>query len=88
MNVFMRAGVLLAVIPLGAWAIEPGPSPSPQKETEQWLELQVSGRAQSPAPQVVTPPERERSLQRWLDSYTHPIPEYYKQDEGGKAKQN
>ncbi|WP_019408764.1 DUF3613 domain-containing protein [Pseudomonas psychrophila] len=87
MKLSIRVGLLLAVMPLGAFAIEPGPSSKNQQETENWLQLQVSGRAQSPVSQTATSAERERSLQRWLDSYTHPIPEYYKQSEGGKAKQ-
>lgn len=86
MTFSIRVGVLLALIPLGAMAIESGPTPKNQQETENWLQLQVSGRAQSPIPQTATPQERELSLQRWLDSYTHPIPEYYKQDEGGSGK--
>lgn len=86
MNLYIRVGVLLAVLPFGAFAIEPGPVSRSQQDTENWLQLQVSGKAQSPIRQVATSQERERSLQRWLDSYTHPIPEYYKQDEGGKAK--
>jgi hypothetical protein len=88
MTFSIRVGVLLAVLPLSALAIEPGPSSRAQQETENWLQLQVSGKVQSPIRQVATPAERERSLQRWLDSYTHPIPEYYGQDEGGTAKSN
>jgi hypothetical protein len=88
MNFSIRVGVLLALIPLGAVAIEPGPTPKNQQETENWLQLQVSGSVQSPIRQTATPAERELSLQRWLDSYKHEIPEYYKQDEGGRAKQN
>jgi len=87
MKLFIRVGVVLAMMPLGALAIEPGPLAKNQQDTENWLQLQISGKAQSPVRQVVTPAERERSLQRWLDSYNHPIPEYYKQDEGGSAKQ-
>ena len=88
MTFYIRVGVLLALVPLGAMAIEPVPSSRNQLETEHWLQLQISGNAQSPVRQVATPAEREQSLQRWLDSYKHEIPEYYKQDEGGKAKQN
>ncbi|MEC4241350.1 DUF3613 domain-containing protein [Pseudomonas sp. DSV-1] len=88
MTFSIRVGVLLALIPLGAVAIEPGPTPKNQQETENWLQLQVSGSVQSPIRQTATPAERELSLQRWLDSYKHEIPEYYKQDEGGRAKQN
>ncbi|WP_300731140.1 DUF3613 domain-containing protein [Pseudomonas sp.] len=84
----VQVGVLLAVLPLAASAIEPGPSSYNQKETENWLQLQVSGSVRSPVDQVATAPERERSLQRWLDSYSHPVPEFYGQDEGGKTKTN
>ncbi len=86
MSLYIRVGVLLAVLPLGAFAIGPGPVSRAQQDTENWLQLQISGKAQSPIRQVATSQERERSLQRWLDSYTHPIPEYYKQDEGGSGK--
>ena len=88
MRASIRVGVLLAVLPLSAVAIEPGPASQYQQETENWLQLQVSGKVQSPVRQVATAAERERSLQRWLDSYTHPIPECYKQKEGGSAKQD
>ena len=88
MTFSIRVGVLLALIPLGAVAIEAGPASKSQQETENWLQLQVSGSVQSPIRQTATPAERELSLQRWLDSYKHEIPEYYKQDEGGTAKQN
>ena len=87
MTFSIRAGVLVALIPLGALAIEPGPTPKTQQETENWLQLQLSGSAQSPVRQTATPAERELSLQRWLDSYKHEIPEYYGQKEGGKASQ-
>ena len=87
MTFSIRVGMLLALIPLGAVAIEAGPASKSQQETENWLQLQVSGSVQSPIRQTATPAERELSLQRWLDSYKHEIPEYYKQDEGGTAKQ-
>ncbi|AOA06995.1 MULTISPECIES: DUF3613 domain-containing protein [Pseudomonas] len=88
MTLSIRVGVLLALLPLGALAIEPGPTPKIQQQTQDWLTLQVNGSAQSPVRQTATPAERELSLQRWLDSYKHEIPEYYKQDEGGKAKKD
>ena len=87
MKVSIHVGVLLAVLPLSALAIQPGPAAQSQQVTERWLQLQINGQAKSAVTQTATPAERERSLQRWLDSYTHPIPEYYKQSEGGKAKQ-
>lgn len=87
MKCSVRLGLLLAVMPLSALAIQPGPASTSQQETERWLQLQVSGQAKSPVVQTATPSERERSLQRWLDTYSYPIPEHFKQDEGGKAKQ-
>ena len=87
MTLSIRVGVLLALLPLGALAIEPGPTPKNQQQTENWLQLQVSGSVQSPIRQTASPAERELSLQRWLDSYKHEIPEYYGQKEGGKASQ-
>ena len=76
----------LALLPLAASAIEPGPSSPQQAETEQWLTLQVNGHAASPTPQSSSPVEREQALQRWLDSNKHPIPEFFDQKVGGTAQ--
>ncbi|MFC3945016.1 DUF3613 domain-containing protein [Pseudomonas gingeri NCPPB 3146 = LMG 5327] len=85
-----RAGLAAGCLLLSSTvqAIEPGPSSRYQQETENWLQLQLQGQQRSPTPQVATPSEREQSMQRWLDSYKHPIPDFYKQDEGGKVKGN
>ena len=82
MTFAMRVGLLLAVIPMGVWAIEPGPASRDQLDTEEWLQIQVSGKAQSSVPQVATPQEREQSLQRWLKTYEREIPEFYQKGEG------
>ncbi|BAP41812.1 DUF3613 domain-containing protein [Pseudomonas sp. LJDD11] len=68
-----------------AWAIEPGPASQAQQQTETWLQLQVKGSAASKIPQTATPTEREQSLQRWLDSNNHKIPEFFDQEQGGKV---
>lgn len=75
----------LALLPLAASAIEPGPSSPQQAETEKWLTLQVNGHAASPTPQSSSPAEREQALQRWLDSNKHPIPEFFEQGSGASA---
>ncbi|GAB7532598.1 DUF3613 domain-containing protein [Pseudomonas sp. 3A(2025)] len=84
----MKPVVLAGLWGLGfcgaAWAIEPGPSAPTQAQTEAWLQLQVRGDAASKVVQTPTPSEQEQSLQRWLDSYKHPIPEFYDQESGGK----
>lgn len=76
----------LALLPLSALAIEPGPSSPQQAETEYWMALQINGRAASPTPQRTTPAEREQALQRWLDSHKHPIPEFFESPSGGSSK--
>ncbi|WOE81743.1 DUF3613 domain-containing protein [Pseudomonas protegens] len=67
--------LLLAFVAL---AIEPGPSSVQQRMTETWLLLQIHDQLASPIQQTATHIERELTLQRWMDSYKHPIPEYYK----------
>ncbi|QHF42858.1 hypothetical protein PspS35_03265 [Pseudomonas sp. S35] len=79
------ANLLLATLPLSAVAIEPGPSSPQQKQTEGWLQLQVSGQLASSTPQKATATERELTLQRLIESYKHPIPEYYEQKQGGNS---
>ncbi|PRB84169.1 DUF3613 domain-containing protein [Pseudomonas sp. MYb185] len=56
----------------------------PEGQTEMWLQLQREGNAAArQRVQTATPAERELSMQRLLDSYSHPIPEYFGQDDGG-----
>ncbi|MFY1665144.1 DUF3613 domain-containing protein [Pseudomonas sp. Pseu.R1] len=53
--------------------------------TEQWLQLQASGKAASTTPQPQAPIERDLSMQRWLNNYQHPIPEFFEQKKGGSV---
>ncbi|AZD31329.1 DUF3613 domain-containing protein [Pseudomonas chlororaphis] len=69
----------LLLLPLATQAIEPGPASLSQQSTETWLLLQSRNQVKSPIPQNASPSERELTLQRWLDNYKHPIPEYYKE---------
>lgn len=85
MRTIILGTALMFGLAAAASAIEPGPSSKAQKQTENWLQLQVSGDAASKVPQTATPTEREQSLQRWLDSNNHKIPEFYEQGGGGKA---
>lgn len=59
---------------------------SPKLQTERWLQLQREGTQKSQFTQTATPAERELAMQRLLESYKHPIPEYYGEEEGGKFK--
>lgn len=79
--------VLLPCLAGGAMAEEKGlVAAAPQTATEAWLQLQREGGAASRHVQAATPAERERSLQRWLDSFEHPIPEFFDEEAGGKVK--
>lgn len=51
---------------------------------ECWLQLQRSGARASTKPQLLSAQEKELANQRWLDSFTHPIPEFFKPDAAGK----
>jgi len=56
-------------------------------QTRLWLDLQASGRASSSQKQYATPVEQEAANQRLLDSYHHPIPEFFEQDASGKINE-
>ncbi|MCU1763865.1 DUF3613 domain-containing protein [Pseudomonas sp. 14P_8.1_Bac3] len=75
----------LLTLPVTAHAIDGGPSSPQQQETEGWLQLQSRNTAASTKLQTSTATERELSMQRWLKSYQHEIPQFFDQDEGGKV---
>ncbi|MHC8398787.1 DUF3613 domain-containing protein [Pseudomonas sp. MDT1-17] len=75
----------LLALPLTTHAIDPGPASPQQQETEGWLQLQRSNKATSQKPQTSTATERELSMQRWLKSYQHEIPEFFDQYESGQV---
>ncbi|MBN3863838.1 DUF3613 domain-containing protein [Pseudomonas frederiksbergensis] len=76
--------VCMACLSTTAWAIEPGPSSAPQKGTEQWLQMQIRGVFASPKLQTASATERDLAMQRWLNSFNYPIPEFYDQETAGK----
>ncbi|MGE8483580.1 MAG: DUF3613 domain-containing protein [Pseudomonas sp.] len=76
--------VCMACLSTSAWAIEPGPSSVPQKGTEQWMQLQIRGVVASPFRQTASVTERDLSFQRWLNSFTYPIPMFFEQKAGGE----
>lgn len=61
---------------------------SPATQTETWLQMQREGSSASKTPQTATPAERELALQRLLNAYQHPIPEFFDQDAGGEIDRN
>ncbi|AXO86954.1 DUF3613 domain-containing protein [Pseudomonas sp. K1(2024)] len=69
--------LLIGSVGLGVvLAQERPPAPATETAAEAWLRVQASGTQASPRGQAQTAQERERALQRWLDSYKHPIPQY------------
>ena len=76
--------VCMACLSTSAWAIGPGPSSPYQQGTEQWLQLQIRGVVASPKLQTASATERDLAMQRWLNSFNYPIPEFYDQDTAGK----
>ncbi|KTB68308.1 MULTISPECIES: DUF3613 domain-containing protein [Pseudomonas] len=80
------ASLAVLALPLTVMAIEPGPSSPQQAVTESWLTLQSSGKAASNTRQKASAAERDLATQRLLESYKHPIPEYFDQKAGGTVK--
>ena len=80
------ASLAMLALPLSAMAIEPGPSSPQQTATENWLALQISGRAASTTPQTASATERDLAAQRWVESFKHEIPEFFEQKIGGKTE--
>lgn len=86
MSTRILAGLVLAMGATTLSAADAGAplvADQPGTQTERWLQLQRDGNAASRQVQSATPAERERSMQRLLDSYSHPIPEYFGEDDGG-----
>ncbi|CAN1603110.1 DUF3613 domain-containing protein [Pseudomonas sp. B21-028] len=76
--------ICIACLSTSAWAIEPGPSSAAQQGTESWMQLQIRGVVASTNLQTASAAEREMAMQRWLNSFNYPIPEFFDQDSGGE----
>jgi len=76
--------VCIACLSTSAWAIEPGPSSAAQHGTESWMQLQIRGVVASTNLQTASAAEREMAMQRWLNSFNYPIPEFFEQKSGGE----
>lgn len=92
MNRKVLGGLLLACLPLVTFAASEERShgligSNTETQTEYWLRLQRDGLQASRHAQVSTPAERELSMQRWLESHKHPIPEFFDPQAGGKLSQ-
>jgi hypothetical protein len=84
----MSYKLITAVLPLSLFfsvnsAVADPLERSVGEETRRWLELQSSGAAASTTRQTVSGPVADAIYQRYVESFTHPIPEFYKSDKDG-----
>lgn len=56
-------------------------APAVGDKTREWLSLQRSGQAASTQPQPIPGPVADKIYQRYQDSFSHPIPEYFAADD-------
>lgn len=70
--------VVMLGVPLLAMADSPPRKAPDETATEALLRVQASGQQASVRTQVQTARERDQSMQRWLDSYKYPIPDFYR----------
>ena len=52
------------------------------EQTRYWLNWQSSGEAASSQPQTISGPVADRIFQRYQDSFSYSIPEYFSGDDG------
>lgn len=66
-----------------SWAETATNDKNPQmgEQTRHWLDLQSSGHAASSHPQTISGPVAAKIYQRYQDSFTHPVPEYFSGDD-------
>lgn len=74
--------LMLALFATLAQAEEPATAqqPRPGDETRAWLQLQSSGRASVAAPQPMSGEVADKVYERYLKSFTHPIPEQFQRE--------
>ena len=59
-----------------------GNDPEIGEQTRYWLNWQSSGEAASSQPQTLSGPVADRIFQRYQDSFSYSIPEYFSGDDG------
>lgn len=80
-QLFFIALFSLILLPFNVLA-EPGQNNTKSAEqTRQWLDLQKSGHAASSNQQILPGPAAAHVYERYLNSFTHPIPEYFSEVE-------
>lgn len=72
-------GLLIAIA--AAPALAEKPAPAQGQATRDALELQRSGRAASPTERPMSDDVADRTHQRYAESFSHPIPESFAEQE-------
>lgn len=78
----LMIGLLAGLVPGVQAGQKPKEETGPVKLQQQtpakaWLEMQSSGKAASPHPQPLSGPAMNRVHERYLKSFTHPVPPYF-----------
>lgn len=77
----IRGGVFVAAAGLASPALAQGSEEQRiGEQTRAWVDLQASGTQASTAERPMTGELAERVYQRYLDSFTHPIPEQFQRE--------
>lgn len=76
MMMLAGAGALMATAAIAA----EGTGEAVGTQTREWMELQRSGKAAGPS-QRLSGAAESRVYARYLENFTHPIPEFYKERE-------
>lgn len=79
-KILIIASLILMGLPIIA-ASEPAAGTEAGKQTRAALELQRSGQAASGTERPMSGAVAERTYQRYVDSFAHPIPESFKDEE-------
>lgn len=74
--------VLIALTSTPTWGQDVSKRhPVAGEQTQDWLKLQREGSQASPLLQPISGPVASRIYQRYQDSFSHPIPEYFTGDD-------
>lgn len=80
-KLFITLIALLISLPLGAAEVEAAAAAEVGKQTRDALELQRSGQAASTTPRPMSGEVAERAHRRYVESFSHPIPESFADQE-------
>ena len=79
--------IILLLLPVAVLAEQDTEKRSqPGEQSRSWLQMQSTGQSATQQPPRQTGPEAARAYERYLNSFEHPIPQYYTGDEAGRLR--